>query len=100
MSLTSNISGDTLAVHLSDLSSKQVFTKTGYYKVGGGGSSAGYAGGKPTQAPLVLQGECAEANNMWFLSKVCVSVSVSLATWLGPKMLHFMKDILCNQYGG
>jgi hypothetical protein len=33
MSLTSNISGDTLAVHLSDLSSKQVFTKTGYYKV-------------------------------------------------------------------
>ena len=33
MSLTSNISGDTIAVHLSDMGNKQVFTKTGYYKV-------------------------------------------------------------------
>ncbi|KAK2143904.1 hypothetical protein LSH36_801g03048 [Paralvinella palmiformis] len=32
MSLRSNISGDTVAVHLSDLGTKQIFTKTGYYK--------------------------------------------------------------------
>ena len=34
MSMQSNISGDTIAVHLSDLGNKQVYTKTGYYKVG------------------------------------------------------------------
>lgn len=31
--MQSNISGDTIAVHLSDLGNKQVYTKTGYYKV-------------------------------------------------------------------
>ncbi|KAK2179118.1 hypothetical protein NP493_512g02032 [Ridgeia piscesae] len=32
MSYQSNISGDTIAVHLSDLGNKQVYIKTGYYK--------------------------------------------------------------------
>lgn len=34
LSYQSNVSGDTLAVHLSDMGNKQVFTKTGFYKVG------------------------------------------------------------------
>ncbi|KAL5020578.1 hypothetical protein ScPMuIL_003470 [Solemya velum] len=32
MSMTSSCSGDTIAVHLSDVGQKQLFTKTGYYK--------------------------------------------------------------------
>ena len=32
-SVTSDCSGDTIAVHLSDVVQRQLFTKTGYYKV-------------------------------------------------------------------
>ena len=32
-SYTSGISGDTIAVHLSELGNKQIYTKTGYHKV-------------------------------------------------------------------